>query len=169
MSSRFYLLAVLAACGAVTEAAPDGPPVSGYRGMLDATAPVQFGGDPYCTYTMVLRQIEIVLSIAGEDRVVDGQAQNLTVEEVIPTTPPCPFPPSPPSIHRYRFSSSSAVQDTVTVVFAADPSNTPLGTLVLEVTPSGPGYQASFDYHRTDQPAPLDWRVTGEVSLLREL
>jgi hypothetical protein len=171
MRPRFCLLAVVAACGSVSEptpdAGPDAPPATVYRGTLADTPPVMFGGDPYCTYNMVLRQIEISAEVAANGQIVGGAAQNLNVESVVPTTPPCPYTPAEPSITRYTFGSASAAAGITTVMLEPDPANAPIGTLVIELLRTAAGYDAAFDYHRTDQPPPLDWRVTGELKLTR--
>src|SRR5215510_13302922 len=70
------------------DAAP--PPDSGsprpYVGTMDEVPPVTFGGAPYCTYKITLKQLQIDIAILPSGQIASGHVQDLNVESVVPST-----------------------------------------------------------------------------------
>jgi len=151
----------VAACGAVSDPDASGRPET-YRGMLDDVPPVTFGGGQFCKYTITLRQVDIQITVDSSGQVTDAEARNLNIEA---TVPPCPFDSLDPTIATYMFESMTMTPEGIAVTLEAAPTNTPLAVLRLQLTRSENTYLAHFDYHRTDQASPLDWRVIGSLAL----
>lgn len=178
MTSRLIALATLAtfaACGEVVKdnpdapRSPDAPPGSVvYSGRVVELAPLMFGGNGFrCTWTITLKQIETNIAVLPSGAIVGGSSQNLNVEAIVPTDPPCPDPPIPPLIAKYSFESSRSTAPSITVEYKSAPENMPPATLTLKVQRAGDQYMADFEYHRTDLIPPFDWRITGSMMLSR--
>jgi hypothetical protein len=162
-----------AACGEVdrtpVDAAVDAsPPPRAYKGTMDMVPAVTFGGLPYCTYTITLKQLEVEIGILPSGLVATGQVQDLNVEAVVPsTTPNCPadFEVIPPNIATYTMQSVTPSANGQTLTFKGGPSNMPPVDLTVELTTVGSAYQAKLGFHRNNVAAPLDWSVITTVSL----
>lgn len=162
-----FAVAMAAGCGqipaAMPDAGPDAPPGSTvYRGTLAATAATPFGGNPYCNYTMTLRDLETELALSTTGAVVGGSAQAISVEA---TVPPCPNPPIPPRLLKFTFGTATPIGGAIMVVLTGAATNDPRASLSMTVTPSGGALSAVSRWTRTDQPAPLDWSVTASLTL----
>jgi hypothetical protein len=161
---------------AAIEAAPPPPPRDAstgpvdagakarhFAGTLAATPPSDFGGSPYCKYKMTLKQIEIDVTIDGAGDPANASVTDLAVEE---TVPPCTFAPTPASIQKFTLASSSKLPaGGLHLELSGDPGNKTATALLLEGDFAGDTVQATLEWHRTDQPAPLDWRVTTTIPL----
>jgi hypothetical protein len=53
----------------------------------------------------------------------------------------------------------------MTLQFTSAPTNATAADLGIELAAAGSAYQARLGFHRTDQPAPLDWSVVTTLSL----
>jgi hypothetical protein len=164
-----------AACGAVDEppvdsgidAPPSGTPRI-FRGTTDELAPVTFGGSPYCTYHITLKQLQVDVGIAHSGQVVSGHVQALNVESVVVSTVPnCPadYGVIPPNIAMYTLLSASTAGGTITLTFQGATANNPPADLTLELTSVGAAYQAKLGFHRSNVDPPLDWSIIATVSL----
>lgn len=156
-----------AGCGQVPGATPDAgldaPPGSTvYRGTLAATGASPFGGSSHCNYTMTLRDLEAELALSTTGAIVGGSAQAISVEA---TVQPCPYMPIPPRLLKFTFGSATPIGGAIMVVFNGVATNDPKASLTMTVTPSGGALGAMTRWTRTDQPAPLDWSVTANLSL----
>ena len=154
-------------CGEVASEPTDAAvaPIT-YKGMLAQTAPTMFGGGTFCTYTVTFRQIEVEVGIVPTSKqVTTGRVQNLNVEEVVPTTPVCPFGPADPTISNYTLASATPTASGMTLMFQGAAANTPVASLTVTLSPTSSGYTAALAFHRTDLGPPLDWRVTTTVTL----
>lgn len=173
MTSRLLALATLAACGEVVKDNPDAPPSDApagsvvYRGMVQELPPVMFGGMGFCTWTITLKQIETQILVLPSGAIVGGSSQNLNVEQIVATTPPCADPPLAPSIAKYSFESARSTPPGITVEFKSAPENMPPATLTMIVQRAGEQYMTDFRYHRTDFGPPIEWNITGSMMLLR--
>jgi hypothetical protein len=176
MRSGLAVAMLAGACGTVTGELPDATtgtsdgPVSAtpvtYKGSTAQTAATPFGGSGYCSYTIVLKQLDVQLGIVPTGKqVTSGQVQYLGVEAVVPTTPPCPYGPAGPVIENYTFASSTPTATGVTLMFQGAPANSPIVTLSVDLSAAGSGYQARLNLHRTDVPVPLNWTVTTTLTL----
>lgn len=197
LSTAALALAMIAACssegsgettppplstGAATTPGDAGPPDSGpaldaappdagpdsvrWTGTLAASKTVEFGGSPYCKYRVTLNQIEVDVTMRKSGEVVNALVRNVVVEESVP---PCTYPPQAPSAHQYSLGSSKPAPTGLELSFAPFAGNKPKATLVLvgPLDGASPSATVSLEWHRTDQPAPLDWRVTAIVPVAR--
>ncbi len=133
-----------------------------YRGTLAATGASPFGGSPYCNYTMTLRDLEAELALSTTGAIVGGSAQAISVEA---TVQPCPNMPIPPRLLKFTFGSATPIGGAIMVVLNGVATNDPKASLTMTVTPAGGALSAVSRWTRTDQPAPLDWSVTANLSL----
>jgi len=164
-----------AACGEVdraqTDAAvvPDAPTARTYKGSMDMVPPVTFGGLPYCTYTITLKQLQVELGILpSSGKAVSGRVQDLNVEAVIPsTTPNCPADLEVilPNIATYTLQAANPSSNGQTLTFTGAAGNMPPADLTVELSSVGSAYQARLGFHRNNQGPPLDWSVIATVSL----
>ena len=167
-----------AACGEVDRlpvdaGADDAAPTPRiYKGTMDTVPTVTFGGVPYCTYTITLKQLEVELGILPSGLVASGQVQDLNVEAVVPsTTPNCPadLEVIPPNIATYAMQSVAASDNVQTLMFKGGASNMPPVDLTVELSSVGSAYQAKLGFHRNNVVPPLDWSVIATVSLSAQL
>lgn len=156
-----------------TDAGPttaDGPAQAGtvtYRGTLDATTPVAFGGTStegnFCNYTITLKQLELDLSILPSKQILSGQLQAQQVEA---TDANCTFPPIAPNLASYQLSSAVPSGDSTMLTFQAGAANMPHCSLVGTLTPTSGGYTAQLTFHRIDiSTVALSWTVTTQVAM----
>ena len=154
------------AAPAVDAAPPDaGPESRRWTGTRATTIATLFGGSPYCQYRVTLKQIEVDITVQKTGEVIAANVKNVVTEESVP---PCTYAPQAPNNHGYSFSKASRLASgAVRIELAPYPTNRPQGTLVIEGTLDGNDATASptLEWHRTDQPAPLDWRVKASVPL----
>jgi hypothetical protein len=153
---------------AVVDATPPdaGPESVRWTGTLATTKTVEFGGSPYCKYRVTLRQVEIDVTMKKTGEVVNASVKNVVVEESVP---PCTFPPQNPNAHQYSLAKSKPAPTGLQLDFAPFAANRPRATLVMvgPLDGASPSATVSLEWHRTDQPAPLDWRVTAIVPVTR--
>ena len=170
----FVVVMALTGCGKVAstpgEPTADAPAESSspitFKGTLAQTNPTMFGGAPYCTYNIVLKQLDVQLAIVPSSKqVTAGNVQNLNFETVVPTDPACPYPPASPTISNYTLFSASPSPTGMRLTFQGAAANTPVASLVADLSPIGSAYQVRLAFHRTDQPPPLDWAVVATVLL----
>lgn len=171
MRSSATVAALLAgACGSVAQHDPidasstsdaQGTTVT-YKGALDQTPPVMFGGGSFCKYTIELKQLSVELGVLPSKQVTTGRVQALNVEAVVP---PCTFAPAPPVIGNYTLASAKPSASGMTLQFTGAATNSPTVDLVIELAAVGSAYQARLGFHRTDQSPPLDWSVVTTFSL----
>lgn len=142
-----------------------GPQSRSLTGTLAATKATDFGGGNYCKYRMTMKSIEVTLSVTAAGDVANATVTSLAVEE---TVPPCQYTPTPPMLLRYYLASSSKLPGGGShLELGMDPLNRTEATMVIEGDFSVDNAKAALEWHRTDQPSPLDWRITTSVSLVR--
>jgi hypothetical protein len=169
---RIWLALVLASCSpssgsqATTDAtsvdAPATEASTVYHGTLDQTAPVNFGGGVYCTYSITLTSLAIDVTVRPTGEVSGASVQNLNVEGIVGT---CPFTPSPPSIAKYTLASAKPIPNGATLELDGDPANAPKVTLTIDMIATGVHQAVTATFHRTDQAAVLNWSVTAQLTL----
>lgn len=165
-----------AACGNVDskgaiDAAPtvdarpgDAGPARNYSGLLDATTPVQFGGSPFCTYSITLKQLDLKLTVQASGEVTAGSVSNLNVEA---TVGECTVGVIPPKIARYTLESAKSGPGGTTLTFQSDALNEPQVALTGLVIFGNPTSTAMLNFKRggdTVDPK-LDWQVLATVSI----
>lgn len=162
--SGLAIAVVTSACGTVTSEPMDGAVM--YKATIDQTPAMPFGGSPYCSYTIVLKQLDVELGILPSSKqVTTGRVQDLNVEAVVPTTPPCEYPAADPTIATYTLTSATPGASGTTLTFQGDPANAPAVSLGAELSSAGSVYQAQLGFQRTDEPSPLNWSVLVTVTL----
>ena len=163
LRSAAALTVFASACGAVGSEPGDGSvaePPTMYKATMTQTPATPFGGSPYCSYTITLKQLDVEIGILPSSRqAVSGHVQDLNVEAVVPTTPPCPYTAADPTIANYTLASASPSASGMTLMFQGAPANAPMVSLGVELSSVGPVYQAKLGFQRTDEPAPLNWSV----------
>jgi hypothetical protein len=169
---RSWVAIVLASCspssaGQVTaDATPvDAPATEAstvYHGTLDQTAPVDFGGGSFCTYSITLTSLAVDVTVRPTGEVTAASVQNLNVEGIVGT---CPFTPSPPSIAKYTLASAKPIPNGATLELDGDPANAPKVALTIDMIASGVHQAVTATFHRTDQATVLNWSVTAQLTL----
>jgi hypothetical protein len=145
---------------------PSGETPTMYTGTTAQTSAIGFGGTPYCKYTITLKMLDIELGILPSSKqVITGHVQDLNVEAVVPTTPPCAFGPADPSIANYNFTAATQTSKGMMLTFQGAAANAPAATLMINLMPAGTMYSAALSFHRTDEPPPLDWSVAVTLPL----
>ena len=168
---RAAVLAVsIAGCGQVnatpTDAtsrdAPDQTPPKTFHALLDATPATPFGGDPYCKYTITLKQLDVAISVKASGQVESATIQDLNVEAVVP---PCPYGPADPSIAKYSLDAAKPISGGTQLTFKGDATNAPAVMLTVDLQPLATLYMAKLAFLRTDQQPPLAWNVAVMMTL----
>lgn len=162
------VLATMAACAPQTVgSAADAPPqqqASAYHGTLAQSETVQFGGMPYCTYSMTLKSLALDLMVSAQNTVTSATMQNLNIEATVGT---CQYAPTPPTTAKYAFAGNDPLVGGSSLTFDADPGNATGVALKVDLAPDGAGFTAMATFHRIDQVAALDWTVTATMSLAK--
>jgi len=159
--SGLAIAVVAGACGTVTSEPRDGAVM--YKATMDQTPAMPFGGSPYCSYTIVLKQLDVELGILPSSKqVTTGRVQNLNVEAVVP---PCDYPAADPTIATYTLASATPSASGTTLTFQGATTNSPAVSLGVELTSAGSVYQARLGFQRTYEPPPLNWSVLVTVTL----
>ena len=141
-------------------------PWSGVVAGLSA-GPVNFGGPPYCAYTVEFDNMNASLNLnttgGGDAGVTAIQVEQLA-------SPPCgEIQPNPPHPDQYTSSSVTRNGNLVTVTYV--PVGNPVSaSLVFTGTMSSDEQSVSgtFTWHRTDQGPPLDWTVVGTATFSKQ-
>lgn len=136
-----------------------------FVGTLAATKPADFGGPPYCKYRITMKTVDVAVTVTEAGDIANASVSSLAFEE---TLPPCTYEPVAPNVHKYYLASSLKLPSGGShLELARDPLNRPEASLVLEGDFRTDTVKAALEWHRTDQKAPLDWRVTTTVTLDR--
>lgn len=133
-----------------------------YRGTLDMSQTVPFGGVVYCAYSITLRQIDVQITMRPSGEVTGAAVQALNVEATVGT---CPYPPSPPSIANYTLGTAKMIPNGSMLTLTGDPANSPMVALDITTTTSGTKQEAMLSFLRTDQTGELAWNVVVTVPL----
>lgn len=140
-----------------------GPQSRRFVGTLAATKPMTFGGSPYCTYKMTMKNVDVDVTVTGNGDIANASVSNVAFEE---TVPPCSQPPLEPNLQKYYLASSSKLPNGgAHLELARDPLNRTAATLILEGDFRVDDVKALLEWHRTDIGSPFDWRITTTVSL----
>lgn len=139
-----------------------GPGATTYKGQLDATNAVKFGGDPYCEYTMTLKDVAIEVAALESGDIIGAAVKDLVLEA---TVPPCPHAPMDPAVQRFALTTVTPTASGATLAFEGAKTNQPETSLVIDLAKVGATYQASAEWKRVDLDPPLDWTVTAKVTL----
>lgn len=175
---RRYLAvaAVLAGCGTVNN---PGPTIDGggsgsdaampsdaatptHRGSTAQTKAVQFGGTPYCNYTITLQQLSIELQIMDSGEVVSGRVKDLNVEAIVGA---CSEGVIPANEANYTLQSATPTATGAHLVFIGAAANKPPASLVGELSRTGSTYAVDLTFQRNNPDPLLAWRVMTNLPL----
>lgn len=146
------------------DAAPDSAVARKYVASVPATGATIFGGGAYCTYSITLRQIELMVQVTA-GAVTAATVQNMTSEAIEPTTPVCPYGPAAPSTQAFALLSATPTAGGANLVMQGNGENQPATTLTITFTFDDTFGQATMRWNRTDQVPVLNWSVAAGVTL----
>jgi hypothetical protein len=136
-----------------------------WSGSVAATAVVEFGGPPYCYYTVQLTNIASSVQV-NAGTVSAARVTALHTEQAIRG---CPYAPLAPQTHTYTLNSATVTDHHVAIRYDAAPANAPTAALdfVGDISADGHSIAGTFTWQRVDQAsAPnLEWRVTADMTM----
>jgi hypothetical protein len=133
-----------------------------FKGTLDTTVPVKFGGKGYCEYTMTLKQVAIEVAALESGEIIGAAVKDLAIEG---TVAPCTYNPMPPSDQTFALTTVTKTASGATLAFEGAKTNRPETALVIDLTRVGITYEASAGWKRSDQTPPLVWSVQAKLTL----
>ncbi len=135
-----------------------------YHGTLAATSPpVQFGGTPFCMYSITLKSLDLSLAMQETGEVTAATMKNINVEAIVGT---CQYTPTPPTAAMYTLASSKPISNGTELTFQGDPSNPTKVALTIDLVAAADSYMATAMFKRTDQADPLlAWVVTAKLNV----
>lgn len=170
-ASRIAVVVLAAACRREVDAPPAHGPLRHYHGTLAQTAPVAFGGAPYCDYEVAMRAIVVDL-YASADAVAAAELADRSVESV---DEPCTIAPARDALHHVfldRAHRPTRADGALVVPLAPDPRAPVVAPLAaIEVALRRPVERGGADatahvaWRRIDQGPPLAWVVEADVPL----
>jgi hypothetical protein len=146
--------------------APDADPVTTYKGRLEQTPPLAFGGVDFCDYLMTLQQLEVEVAITASGQVRSAHVQDVNFEEIV--TMPCGDPPAlpiAPNTATYDLELATPSTTGIGLTFTAATTNQPAATLAANLTRAEAGYNALLVFHRFGEVAVLNWTIHASVAL----
>lgn len=186
MAGVVRLLAVLAvaACSpgvgsdAPPTAAPDAGSMGGtgdprglerFVGRAGTSPTVPFGGDPYCDYSITLKNIVAQVLADPQDGLVAMVVADTTSEAIVGT---CPYAPAAMTRQVFEHTGGALAwsqDNTVGPNLQGNASNSPEADLGSILTREKDGsLTATLRWQRTDQTPPLDWTVLMPAPLVLE-
>lgn len=157
------------ACGQVADAPPPPdsttkPTPTSFTAEVAQVPTVEFGGSPYCKYTITLRSLVVHFAALG-DQVDSATVQNDNAEAPVP---PCDKGVIPVKRATYTLDTATRITNGFHLSFTNGPDNEPMVDLVADVTLSAGKYSAALTFHRSDIIAPLDWKVSTTLPLIQQ-
>ena len=143
---------------------PPAPGAYTYRAEVTETPPVKFGGDPFCEYTITLKDIVLEVAALDSGEVVSATEQHDAVEKTVTS---CSQPTIPINRHSYTLLRTKPDAGSTELEFSAGSSNKPKTSLVVELARSADGFVATATWKRIDIGPPLDWQVKLTMTLTR--
>lgn len=138
-----------------------------WSGRVATVAPVDFGGGIFCSYRVVLTDVEVTLTVGPKGHVTSSRVRCTMTET---TTAECPAAPLGVRQNEFAYDESkNAPADLFAATLTPDPGNLPLASVTVTAAPGDAReMRAQLVFQRFGGSAPsLDWRATAEVSLLR--
>lgn len=133
-----------------------------YIGTLDETPTVRFGGSPYCYYDVRLKSVRIEVAALPNGEIIGASVTDIMSENSVP---PCTYGAAAPTECSFAFTTSTPTADGHQLDFKGAATNYPATKLVVNIKKVGSSYEASANWHRTDQGPPLDWTETTKITL----
>lgn len=144
-----------------TERAAGEPKAKTFVGTLEATPLVEFGGDPYCKYNVTLKAVELKVGTSAAGEIETATVKDVVVEQAIQ----CPHGPMSPAKQAFDLKTSTKTENGWTIEFKGSAENKPETALVVDIVKNGDDFDAALSWTRTDQKAPLAWKVSANVPL----
>jgi hypothetical protein len=142
------------------------PGVQRFIGNLGMTNTVQFGGSPYCNYSVTLKNVVLDVTLHPTHGLTTMSVADTMVEA---TDMACPFPPA--AMSRQFFAHDGGPQlangsGSFVPVLDGQSTNAPMTAATVVVTPMNPNVIVStVRWERTDQGPPLKWVVMPSVAI----
>ena len=132
-----------------------------YRGTLAATSAVPFGGGTFCSYSVVLNNVDVDVALRNGDELQAMSIEDTMTESIVGT---CPYTAEPPNRQMFSHNSERPVKtnpdnrvDPTLVGLAANrPMTSALSTVTVQTDGS---LAATIRWERTDQTPPLKWII----------
>lgn len=143
---------------------PPAPSVRSWVGTIPATRTVDFGGDGFCRYRVVLTNVRVQVTFDAEGKILASNIDNTMTETLAEA---CDAKPLGKQTNRYVVQASQAPIDALFVSFEPQPENLPQAQVMLTLEPVD---DRTMKGHVTVQriggstPA-LDWNVDADVEL----
>lgn len=149
---------------AQTAERPPAPSARSWAGTIPATRTVDFGGDGFCRYRVVLTNVRVQVTFDAEGKILASNIDNTMTETLAEA---CDAKPLGKQTNRYVVQASQAPIDALFVSFEPQPENLPQAQVMLTLEPVD---DRTMKGHLTVQriggssPA-LDWNVDADVEL----
>ncbi len=147
---------------------PDGGTVSVgmdtlYEGTLATSSTVDFGGSPYCRYSVTLKTILVDVKFK-----VDGSFDSATAHDVMneAVVGSCPYPAQAASNQTFTSNGATLAAGNYHITFDGSKDNRPATSLVVDLVKTASGFTANATWTRTDQKAPLAWTVKATTPMV---
>lgn len=148
--------------GEVTEErGEEAPKAKTFVGTLEATPVAAYGGAPHCKYEVTLKAVEINIATKDSGDIESATVKNAVIEQAIK----CQYRPHDPTSQSFTLESSAKTENGWHIEFTGDAKNKPATALTADIVKNGDSYDAKLTWQRTDQKAPLDWKVRATVPL----
>ena len=131
------------------------PPQRALTGQ-DGETSVQFGGPPYCKYTVTLKNPQIAATADPLGMIDKATLSLVMVEDVVP---PCQFAPLGAKRHSYTGSGVIDGSGAVTLTFVPAADNSPKATATFAGTVVQGRLVGTLSVRRSDQTGNLAWKV----------
>jgi hypothetical protein len=136
-----------------------------WLGRLAKIAPVDFGGAPYCKYTVTFTDLTLKVTMDSEGNVKSTVATARMTET---TGASCPHKPIAANTQTFSYMTDQPSAELV-VKMAGGTANKPSSELGFSATPGGADKMlAKISLHRTGVTAPIEWTVKSDITLTRQ-
>lgn len=139
----------------------DKPEFLRYRGTLGATQSIPFGGMGFCTYSVLLQNVDVDVVLRAGEELAAMSIEDTMAETVVGS---CPYTAEPPSRQMFSHDSARPVPATaegrVEPTLAGITANRPMTNATALVTVEGGTVQATARWERVDQGPPLKWIIS---------
>lgn len=137
-----------------------------WRGHIDTSPMVDFGGGKWCNYHVVLSDIELTMSLDAAGHITASDVTNTMTESATA----CEAEPLGVQRNTFAFRAPANTPATLTVMQVGDPNNLPQADLTLVATPVDATHmKAQLLFHRTGAvDNVLNWRDAIDVELTLE-
>lgn len=134
-------------------------PARALTGSQGSEPTVQFGGPPYCRYSVALKNLKINATVGDNGVVSDAK---LTLQMVESSVPPCPFAPLGTKPHSYVGSGQVQNGRDVTLDFTPMQGNSPMANATFRGTVVDGRLVGVLSLQRTDIGGNLAWKANSQ-------